>query len=122
MNAINPTRAQDFPLWYQQVIKAADMAESSSVRGCMVIKPWGYSIWQNIQTELDQRFKQQGHKNAYFPLLIPLKNLEQEAEHIAGFAKECAVVTHHRLKEDAGKLIPDGKLESNANLPFKYLL
>lgn len=111
MNAINPTRAQDFPLWYQQVIKAADMAESSSVRGCMVIKPWGYSIWQNIQTELDQRFKQQGHKNAYFPLLIPLKNLEQEAEHIAGFAKECAVVTHHRLKEDAGKLIPDGKLE-----------
>lgn len=110
-NAITPTREEDFPQWYQQVIKQADLAESSEVRGCMVIKPYGYALWENIQAELDSIFKQQGHKNAYFPLLIPLKNLEKEAEHVAGFAKECAVVTHHRLIEKAGKLIPDGKLE-----------
>lgn len=111
MSAINPSRQENFPQWYQEVIKASDMAEQSSVRGCMVIKPWGYAVWENIQSELDARFKKQGHKNAYFPLLIPLKNLEKEAEHVAGFAKECAVVTHHRLIAEQGKLIPDGKLE-----------
>ncbi len=111
-NAIQPTRAQNYPEWYQEVIKAADMAENSPVRGCMVIKPWGFAIWENMQKVLDRKFKETGHSNAYFPLLIPLSFLEQEAAHVEGFAKECAVVTHHRLKADAnGKLIPDGKLE-----------
>lgn len=110
--AINPTRQENYPEWYQQVIKAADMAENSPVRGCMVIKPWGYAIWENIQKELDQRLKATGHSNAYFPLLIPLSQLEKEAQHIEGFAKECAVVTHHRLINDGhGKLKPDGLLE-----------
>ena len=97
--AITPTRAQDFPEWYQQVIKAADMAENSEVRGCMVIKPWGYAIWELIQKDLDQRFKDTGHTNAYFPLLIPISYLEKEAEHAEGFATECAVDDH----QDAGK-------------------
>ncbi|MBK9323371.1 MAG: proline--tRNA ligase [Bdellovibrionaceae bacterium] len=110
--AITPTREQNYPEWYQEVIKAADMAENSPVRGCMVIKPWGYAIWENMQKVLDAKFKETGHVNAYFPLLIPLSFLEQEAEHVEGFAKECAVVTHHRLKAgDDGKLVPDGKLE-----------
>jgi prolyl-tRNA synthetase len=104
-NAISPTRAQNYPEWYQEVIKAADLAENSPVRGCMVIKPWGYALWENMQSVLDGMFKATGHVNAYFPLLIPLSFLEKEAEHVEGFAKECAVVTHHRLK--AG---PDGKL------------
>ncbi len=110
-NAISPTRNQDYPEWYQQVIKAADLAESSSVRGCMVIRPWGYGIWERIQQELDSRFKRTGHENAYFPLFIPLSFLEREASHVEGFAKECAVVTHHRLEEKDGKLIPTGELE-----------
>jgi len=114
-NAISPTRAEDFPEWYQQVVKAADMAENSETRGCMVIKPWGYALWENIQQQLDKRFKQTGHQNAYFPLLIPLSYLEKEAEHAEGFATECAVVTHHRLeaqKQDDGstKMLPSGKL------------
>src|SRR3990167_3469008 len=110
--AISPTRAENYPEWYQQVITAADLAETSPVRGCMVIKPWGYAIWEHIQKELDQRFKATGHVNAYFPLLIPLSFLEKEASHIEGFAKECAVVTHHRLKADGkGGLVPDGELE-----------
>lgn len=109
--AISPTRAQDYPEWYQQVVKAADLAENSSVRGCMVIKPWGYGIWENIQKQLDKRFRDTGHQNAYFPLLIPLSYFEQEATHVDGFAKECAVVTHHRLEEKDGKLIPAGPLE-----------
>lgn len=109
--AISPTREQDFPEWYQQVVKAADMAENSPVRGCMVIKPWGYSIWENIHKELDQRIKATGHVNAYFPLFIPLSFLEKEAKHVEGFAKECAVVTHHRLELKDGKLIPTGELE-----------
>ena len=116
--AITPTRAQDFPEWYQQVIKAADMAENSEVRGCMVIKPWGYAIWELIQKDLDQRFKDTGHTNAYFPLLIPISYLEKEAEHAEGFATECAVVTHHRLEaqkdEATGKtrMIPTGELRN----------
>jgi prolyl-tRNA synthetase len=110
--AITPTRAEDYPEWYQQVVKAADLAENSPVRGCMVIKPWGYGIWENMQRELDQMFKDTGHENAYFPLFIPKSFLEKEAEHVEGFAKECAVVTHHRLEPGPnGGLVPAGKLE-----------
>ena len=109
--AITPKRAEDYPEWYQQVIKASDMAERSPVRGCMVIKPWGYALWENIQRTLDGMFKNSGVKNAYFPLFIPLSFLEKEAEHVEGFAKECAVVTHHRLsKGPDGGLVPDGAL------------
>jgi prolyl-tRNA synthetase len=114
--AITPTRTEDFPEWYQQVIKAADLAENSETRGCMVIKPWGYGIWELIQQQLDRKFKATGHQNAYFPLLIPLSYLEKEAEHAEGFATECAVVTHHRLEvvkaEVTGKtkMIPTGEL------------
>lgn len=109
--AITPTRGEDYPEWFQQVIKAADMAENSPVRGCMVIKPWGYGIWENIQKQLDQRIKATGHENAYFPLFIPLSYLEKEATHVEGFAKECAVITHHRLEEKNGRLVPTGELE-----------
>ena len=110
--AISPTRAEDYPEWYQQVVKASDMAEQSPVRGCMVIKPWGYALWENIVRVLDEMFKATGVKNAYFPLFIPLSFLEKEAEHVEGFAKECAVVTHHRLSKGSdGALIPDGKLQ-----------
>jgi len=110
--AITPTRSDDYPEWYQQVIRASDLAEVSPVRGCMIIKPWGYAIWENIQKTLDESFKATGHKNVYFPLMIPLSFMQKEAEHIEGFAKECAVVTHHRLeKGDDGKLVPAGELE-----------
>lgn len=110
--AIQPRRDENFPEWYQQVIKQADMAENSPVRGCMVIKPWGYTLWENVQNVLDSKFKQTGHVNAYFPLFIPLHLMEKEAKHVEGFAKECAVVTHHRLQSDEKKgLIPAGKLE-----------
>lgn len=110
--AISPTRAENYPEWYQEVIKAADLAESSDVRGCMIIKPQGYAIWENMQQALDKAFKATGHVNAYFPLLIPMAYLEKEAEHIDGFAKECAVVTHTRLEADGeGKLVPGGELE-----------
>ncbi|HOM19190.1 MAG TPA: proline--tRNA ligase, partial [Thermoguttaceae bacterium] len=110
--AIRPTRQEDYPEWYQQVIRAADMAEPSDVRGCMVIKPWGYALWENIQRVLDRKFKETGHENAYFPLFIPLSFLQKEAEHVEGFAKECAVVTHHRLETGPdGKLRPVGELE-----------
>ncbi|MBP7949112.1 MAG: proline--tRNA ligase [Verrucomicrobiales bacterium] len=113
--AITPTRQDDFPEWYQQVIRAADLAENSEVRGCMVIKPWGYGIWENIQQQLDALFKATGHRNAYFPLLIPLSYLEKEAAHVEGFAKECAVVTHHRLEartqpDGSVKMVPTGEL------------
>lgn len=109
--AITPTRKEDYPEWFQQVIKAADLAENSPVRGCMVIKPWGYGLWENLQRELDRRIKAVGVQNAYFPLFIPLSFLEKEAAHVEGFAKECAVVTHHRLEVKDGKLIPTGELE-----------
>jgi prolyl-tRNA synthetase len=109
--AINPTRGENYPEWYQQVVKAAELAEISPARGCMVIKPWGYALWENIQKVLDKRFKETGHQNAYFPLFIPLSFIEKEAAHVAGFAKECAVVTHHRLEDDGeGGLRPAGKL------------
>ncbi|MDR0595653.1 MAG: proline--tRNA ligase [Puniceicoccales bacterium] len=111
-SAINPRRDQDYPEWYQQVIKAADLAEISSVRGCMVIKPLGYAIWENMQKILDGMLKKSGHKNAYFPLFIPLRFFEKEAEHVEGFAKECAIVTHSRLQPDGkGHLIPSSPLE-----------
>lgn len=110
-NAITPSREEDYPEWYQQVIKAADMAENAPVRGCMIIKPWGYGIWENIQRQLDEKIKATGHENAYFPLFIPLSFFEKEAAHVEGFAKECAVVTHHRLEERGGRLIPVGELE-----------
>jgi prolyl-tRNA synthetase len=109
--AITPTRAEDYPEWYQQVINASDLAERSPVRGCMVIKPWGYAIWENIVCVLDDMFKETGVKNAYFPLFIPLSFFEKEAQHVEGFATECAVVTHHRLeKGPEGGLVPAGPL------------
>ena len=110
--AITPTRVEDYPEWYQQVVRAADLAEASPVRGCMVIKPWGYALWENMQRVLDGMFKATGHRNAYFPLFIPMSFLQKEAEHVEGFAKECAVVTHHRLEVGPdGKLVPAGPLE-----------
>lgn len=116
-NAISPTRVEDYPEWYQQVIKAADLAENSPVRGCMVIRPWGYAIWENMQRVLDRMFKDTGHQNAYFPLFIPMSFLQKEAEHVEGFAKECAVVTHHRLEPG-----PDGKLVPAAPLDEPYIV
>ena len=111
-NAISPTREENYPEWYQQVVKAADLAENTPVRGCMVIKPWGYGIWENIRDSLDTMFKDTGHKNAYFPLFIPKSFLQREAEHVDGFAKECAVVTHSRLEADSdGILQPAGELD-----------
>ncbi len=112
--AITPTREENFPEWYQGVVKAADLSENAPVRGCMVIKPYGYALWENIQRALDDKIKAEGVQNAYFPLLIPLSFISREAEHIDGFAKECAVVTHHRLeKGPKGNLIPapDAELE-----------
>jgi prolyl-tRNA synthetase len=109
--AITPTRAENYSEWYQQVVKAADLAEHSEVKGCMVIKPWGYALWENVQRVLDGMFKETGHQNAYFPLFIPLSYFEKEAAHVDGFAKECAVVTHHRLAQKDGKLVPVSPLE-----------
>src|SRR5437870_7487673 len=110
-SAISPTRAQDFPEWYQQVIRAAELAEPSDVRGCMVIRPWGYGMWENMQRHLDAMFRATGHRNAYFPLWIALSYFAKEAEHGKGFAKECAVVTHSLLEADAdGKLRPSSAL------------
>ena len=110
--AISPRRDEDFPEWYQQVVRAAELAEPSDVRGCMVIRPWGYGIWENMQRQLDALIRATGHRNAYFPLFIPLSYFAKEAEHVEGFAKECAVVTHYRLKmdEEAG-LVPDPESE-----------
>ncbi|WP_336986483.1 aminoacyl--tRNA ligase-related protein [Altererythrobacter aquiaggeris] len=113
-HALTVKRDDDFAAWYQAVISAADLAEESGVRGCMVIKPWGFGIWERIQRLMDDRIKATGHENCYFPIFIPLSNFEREADHVEGFAKEMAVVTHHRLIADSdGKLIPDpeAKLE-----------
>jgi len=109
--ALNVTRADNFPEWYQAVVRDADMAETSAVRGCMVIKPWGYGVWELMQADLDRRIKATGHDNCYFPLFIPLSFLAKEADHVEGFAKEMAVVTHHRLKSIDGKLQPDPEAE-----------
>ncbi len=109
------TREEDYSKWYNETIARADLAEHSDVKGCMVIKPYGYAIWENIKDVLDKKFKETGHSNAYFPLFIPKSYLSKEASHIEGFAKECAVVTHYRLKnaEDGSGLIvdPEAKLE-----------
>ncbi len=108
-------RSEDYSEWYNNLVKNADLAEHSAVRGCMVIKPYGYAIWEKMQQELDRRFKATGHANAYFPLFIPKSFLSKEASHVEGFAKECAVVTHYRLKMDEdGKSVivdPEAKLE-----------
>jgi prolyl-tRNA synthetase len=112
-NASVTPRATDYAQWYLDVIKRGDLAEHSPVRGCMVIKPHGYAIWEKMQRELDDRFKATGHVNAYFPLFIPLSFLTREEQHAAGFAKECAIVTHHRLKSIDGEVVvdPESKLE-----------
>ena len=112
-NALAVTRAGDFAAWYQAVVDQADLAEESGVRGCMIIRPWGYGVWQRMQELLDRRFRDSGHENCYFPLFIPLSYIAREAEHVEGFAKEMAVVTHHRLKMIDGVLKPDpdAKLE-----------
>lgn len=109
-----PTRAENYSQWYQDLVVKADLAENSAVRGCMVIKPYGFAIWEKMQAVLDKMFKDTGHVNAYFPLFIPKSFFTKEASHVEGFAKECAVVTHYRLKNDAdGNIIvdPDAKLE-----------
>ena len=109
-SAISPTRSDDYPEWYQQVIKAADMAERSPVRGCMVIKPWGYALWENIMQAMDAMFKETGVKNAYFPLFIPLSFMQKEADHVEGFARTClerdhvALAEHHCLAEAERKV------------------
>ncbi|MEM0519520.1 MULTISPECIES: proline--tRNA ligase [Aequorivita] len=109
------TRAEDYSKWYNELVIKADLAENSGVRGCMVIKPYGFAIWERMQAELDRMFKETGHQNAYFPLFIPKSYFSKEASHVDGFAKECAVVTHYRLKnaEDGSGIVvdPDAKLE-----------
>ncbi|MEL1243975.1 proline--tRNA ligase [Flavobacterium sp. DGU11] len=108
------TRAEDYSKWYNELVVKADLAENSGVRGCMVIKPYGYAIWEKMQAELDRMFKETGHQNAYFPLFIPKSYFSKEASHVDGFAKECAVVTHYRLRTgEDGKIEvdPDAKLE-----------
>lgn len=110
--AISPTREENFPEWYQKVIVASELAENAPVRGCMVIKPWGWKIWENVQSFINAKLKEIGCENAYFPLLIPLSYFEKEAKHVEGFSTECAVVTHHRLEKDKkGNLIPASPLE-----------
>lgn len=110
-----PGRSEDYSLWYNELVKKAGLAENSPVRGCMVIKPYGYAIWEKMQATLDKMFKETGHSNAYFPLFIPKSFFSKEASHVEGFAKECAVVTHYRLKNDpvtGGVVVdPDAKLE-----------
>ena len=109
------TRSEDYAKWYNEIVQGADLAESSGVRGCMVIKPYGYAIWEKMQAELDKMFKATGHVNAYFPIFIPKSYLSKEADHVEGFAKECAIVTHYRLKnsdDGSGVVVdPDAKLE-----------
>lgn len=110
-----PPRSEDYSLWYNELVKKADLAEHSDVRGSMIIKPYGFSIWEKMQQQLDKMFKDTGHVNAYFPLFVPKSYLAREAAHVEGFAKECAVVTHYRLKnaDDGSGLVvdPDAKLE-----------
>src|SRR5262250_3079865 len=105
------SRAEDYSAWYQELVLRSELADYSPVRGCMVIRPYGYALWENIQRDLDRRFKETGHVNAYFPLFIPQSFLAKEAEHVEGFAKECAIVTHSRLKAEVKDgvttLVPD---------------
>jgi prolyl-tRNA synthetase len=115
MSAKYTKRSEDYSKWYNELVARADLAEHSDVRGCMVIKPYGYAIWEKMKEILDKKFKETGHSNAYFPLFIPKSYLSKEAKHVEGFAKECAVVTHYRLKNDEngeGVIVdPDAKLE-----------
>lgn len=115
MAKVLTSRSENYSQWYQDLVIKADLAENSAVRGCMVIKPYGYAIWEKMQAELDRMFKETGHENAYFPLFIPKSFFSKEASHVEGFAKECAVVTHYRLKNDevnGGVMVdPDAKLE-----------
>src|SRR6187401_82860 len=110
-----PKRSENYAQWYNDLVVKADLAENSAVRGCMVIKPYGYAIWEKMQSVLDKMFKETGHQNAYFPLFIPKSFFSKEASHIEGFAKECAIVTHYRLKnapDGSGVIVdPDAKLE-----------
>src|SRR5574339_323269 len=110
-----PKRSEDYSLWYNELVKKADLAEHSAIKGCMVIKPYGYAIWEKMQAVLDRMFKDTGHSNAYFPLFIPKSFFSKEASHVEGFAKECAVVTHYRIKNAAdgsGVIVdPEAKLE-----------
>ncbi|MCB0433930.1 MAG: proline--tRNA ligase, partial [Mangrovimonas sp.] len=110
------SRAEDYSKWYNELVVKADLAENSNVRGCMVIKPYGYAIWEKMQAELDRMFKETGHQNAYFPLFVPKSLFEAEEKNAEGFAKECAVVTHYRLQNDPDKkgklrVDPEAKLE-----------
>lgn len=110
------TRKEDYSKWYNELVVKADLAENSAVRGCMVIKPYGYAIWEKMQAELDRMFKETGHENAYFPLFVPKSLFEAEEKNAEGFAKECAVVTHYRLQNDPDKpgklrVDPEAKLE-----------
>ena len=118
-------RSENYSQWYNELVVKADLAEQSAVRGCMVIKPYGYAIWEKMQRQLDTMFKETGHVNAYFPLLIPKSFLSREAEHVEGFAKECAVVTHYRLKNDpngGGVVVdPAAKLEEEGNHHLEYV-
>jgi prolyl-tRNA synthetase len=114
---ISPTRAEDFPQWFQSVVRDAEVAELDHVRGAMVIRPWGYGTWELMQRALDDGIKETGAVNAYFPLLIPLSYFEEEAKHVEGFAKEMAVVTHHRLEQGG-----DGKLHPAAELPEPLII
>lgn len=108
---LKKTRTENYPEWYQCVVSEADMAENSSSPGCMVIKPWGYGLWERIRDVFDEKIKSTDHENCYFPMFIPLSFFQKEAEHVDGFAKEMAVVTHSRLSMKDGKLVPDSKLE-----------
>ena len=108
---LKKTRKENYPEWYQCVVSEADMAENSSSPGCMVIKPWGYGLWERIRDVFDEKIKSTDHENCYFPMFIPLSFFQKEAEHVDGFAKEMAVVTHSRLSMKDGKLVPDSKLE-----------
>ncbi|HNU08201.1 MAG TPA: proline--tRNA ligase, partial [Pyrinomonadaceae bacterium] len=115
-----PKRSENYSEWYNELVKRADLAENSAVRGCMVIKPYGFAIWEKMQRALDDMFKATGHQNAYFPLFVPKSFLEKEEEHAEGFAKECAVVTHYRLKSN-----PDGKglvVDENARLEEELIV
>ena len=115
MSSVLTSRETDYSQWYNDLVLKGGLADYSAVRGCMVIKPYGYGLWENMRDQLDRMFKETGHQNAYFPLFIPKSFLSKEAAHIEGFAKECAVVTHYRLKNDpngGGVIVdPEAKLE-----------
>jgi prolyl-tRNA synthetase len=114
------SRQENYSQWYNDLVTKADLAENSSVRGCMVIKPYGYAIWEKMRDALDKMFKDTGHVNAYFPMMIPKSFFSKEASHVEGFAKECAVVTHYRLKKD-----PNGKgvvVDEDAKLEEELIL